>query len=109
MADARVELNLKNIWGKVVLYLKENRFVALHVACGNITDIAIEGNSLKVFSEDSTMRQILHEGRREIERALSWQGLDYNVEIVEKVIPPTPEEEDIRTLKTIFGNKLIIK
>lgn len=89
--------------------MKENRFVALHVACGNITDVEVEGNKLVVLSEDSTMRSIIDDGKRDIERALTWQGLDWSVEVREKIIPPTKQEEDIKVLKEMFGNKLEIK
>ena len=44
----------KNIWGKVVLYLKERKFVALHVACGDITDVKIEGETLVVDTDKMT-------------------------------------------------------
>ena len=102
-------LSPKTVWGKVVLFLKEHRRVALHVACGDITEVAIEGNNLIVKVYDTMLADLLSEGRRDIENALSWQGLEMNFkyEVVQKVVPP--QEEDIEKLKKLVGKYLIIK
>ena len=93
----------------MVLYLKENHQVALYVACGDLTDVTIDSEVLKIQVEDLTMLSVLSDGKRELERALSWQGLQRRVEVVQKIIPPKKEEEDINTLKVIFKDKLIVK
>ena len=102
-------LSPKTVWGKVVLFLKEHRRVALHVACGDITEVAIEGNNLIVKVYDTMLADLLSEGRRDIENALSWQGLEMNFkyEVVQKIVPP--QEEDIEKLKKLVGKYLIIK
>ena len=91
------------------MFLKEHKEVALHVACGDITNIKIENGVLTIFVEDMTMLSLLESGKREIERALSWQGLDLMVKIeqLEKTI--SKEEEDLNKLGKLFGNKLRIK
>ena len=43
----------------------------------------IENGKLTIFANDTTMFSLLESGKREIERALSWQGLDLVVEIVQ--------------------------
>ena len=58
---------------------------------------------------DNTLLSLLQEGKREIERALSWQGIELIVEIQQKIIPPSKQEEDIKILKQLFDDKLIIK
>ena len=62
-----------------MLFLKEHRQIALHVACGDITDVALDGNNFIINIEDGMMQNLLNEGKREIESALRWQGLDLNV------------------------------
>ena len=89
--------------------MRENHQIALYVACGDLKDVEIAENTLRVYVEDSTMHTLLTEGRRELERALSWQGLNLNVEVLQKEIPLTKAEEDIKKLKNIFGSKLTIK
>lgn len=101
--------NEREIWGKVVLFLKEHREVALHVACGDITDVVVENGVLTITASDNTMLSLLESGKKEIERALSWQGQELAVEIKEKKKTISKTEEDLIKLKKMFGDKLKIK
>ena len=78
----KTKLSPKNVWGKVVLYLKENKKVALYVACGDIVDVKIENDSLIIRSSVDFLVGGLDDGRRAIENALRWQGLHLKLEIV---------------------------
>ena len=104
----KTKLTPKNVWGKVVLYLKENKKVALHVACGDITDVAIEGNKLIVRSSDDFLISVLEDGIKELENALRWQGLDLQVEIVKFENIKQKQEKDIIKLTKFFNDKLKI-
>ena len=92
----------------MVLYLKEHRHVALHVACGDITDVIIENGKLVILTPDNTVLSVLKDGLREIERALSWQGLDMGCEVKLKIIPPSKVDEDAKILEKMFGKKFEI-
>ena len=92
----------------MVLYLKEHRHVALHVACGDITDVVIENGKLVILTPDNTVLSVLKDGLREIERALSWQGLDMGCEVKLKIIPPSKVDEDAKILEKMFGKKFEI-
>ena len=98
----------KNIWGKVVLYLKERKFVALHVACGDITDVKIEGETLVVRVKEGMIYDIFCEGRREIESALRWQGLSLSLKIEQIEEKTDPADEDIAKLSSSLGDYLKI-
>lgn len=52
---------------------------------------------------------LLADGRREIENALRWQGLDlsFKIEINQKEL--SKQEKDIERLKSLVGDYLIIK
>ena len=102
---ASASSDVREIWGKVVLFLKEHKHVALHVACGDITDVKIEGSSLVISTTDTTVAALLNDGKRDIERALSWQGLEMNVEINKKEILPSKGELDRQKLEKMFGEK----
>ena len=104
----KTKLTPKNVWGKVVLYLKENKKVALHVACGDITDVAIEGNKLIVRSSDDFLISVLEDGIKELENALRWQGLDLQIEIVKFENIKQKQEKDIIKLTRFFNDKLKI-
>ncbi len=96
------------MWGKVVLFLKEHRQVALHVACGDITDVSIDGDRLVVNAGEGMLAQILKDGRREIENALRWQGLELKLEVNLIESKNLPQQEDINKLKKLVGDKLTI-
>lgn len=98
----------KNIWGKVVLYLKERKFVALHVACGDITDVKIEGEHLVVRAKEGMIFDMLCEGRREIESALRWQGIELSLKIEQIEEKKDVAEQDIKKLSSSFGDYLKI-
>lgn len=109
MTTVNASLSVKTIWGKVVLFLREHRQVALHVACGDITDVELEGNKLIVNVYDGMLVNLLQEGRREIESALRWQGLELQLEVRTKEKFKSDEEQDIEKLKEVFGEYLILK
>ena len=91
------------------MFLKEHHQIALHVACGDITDVELQNDSLVINVYDGMLVGLLQDGRREIENALRWQGLDLSVKINIKVEEKSQEEEDLQTLKKTFRDKLIIK
>ncbi len=105
----RGNITPKTVWGKVVLFLKEHRQVALHVACGDITDVSIEEGRLIVRLKDSTIYNLLTEGRREIENAIRWQGIDLQLKIEYLPVVKSGQEKDIEKLSDQFGDYLIIK
>ena len=52
---------------------------------------------------------LLNEGKREIERAISWQGVNVKLNLIFKPIEKSKQEEDIQKLTEFFGNELKIK
>ncbi len=92
----------------MVLFLKEHRQVALHVACGDITEVFIEADRLVVNVSEGMLAEILKDGRREIENALRWQGLDLKLEVNLMESKDLPQQEDINKLKKMLGKKLTI-
>lgn len=102
-------MSAKTIWGKIVSYLRENKQVALYVACGDITDVELEGDNLIVNIQDNMIAILLSEGRREIERAISWQGVNVKLVLNFKEIQKTKQEQDIQRLTELFGSELKIK
>lgn len=103
------KISPKNVWGKVVLFLKEQKKVALHVACGDITDVAIEGGKLVVRSSDDFLISVLEDGRREIENAIRWQGLDLEFEIIKFESAKQLQDKDMLKISRLFGEKVTIE
>lgn len=102
-------LSAKTIWGKVVLFLKEHHQVALHVACGDITDVQVNEHYLVINTQDSMLNNLLADGRREIESALRWQGLDLEIYVNYTPKEKSVQERDIEKLIGLVGEYLIIK
>lgn len=100
-------LSPKNVWGKVVLYLKEHKKISLFVACGDITDVQIENNQLFIKTSDDFLVSVLEEGKKELENALRWQGLNMEVKIVKFENDEQLRDKDIIKLKRFFGDKLV--
>lgn len=82
--------------------------VALHVACGDITDVSIDSGKLIVKAKEGMIIEMLKEGRRDIESALRWQGLELSLKIEEIEVKVDPMEEDIKKLKEKVGDYLTI-
>ena len=80
--------------------------MALHVACGDITDVLIEGEKLIVRSSDDFLISILEDGRRDIENAIRWQGLNLSFEIVKFESALQMQEKDLVKLSRMFGERL---
>ena len=91
------------MWGKVVLFLKEHHKVALHVACGDITNAKIENGDLVIRTSDAFLVDVLENGRKDIEAALRWQGLDLGFKIVKFESTEQKIEKDIKKLRALFG------
>ena len=100
------KISANNVWGKVVLYLKEHHKVALHVACGDITNARIEDGKLLIRSSDSFLIDVLENGRRDIEAAIRWQGLDLKFEVVKFESTEQKINKDAKKIEAFFGNKV---
>lgn len=100
-------LSARTVWGKVVLFLKEHKFIALHVACGDITDVEIKGNELVINARDGMLYNLLFAGEKEIESALRWQGLNFlvSVNLIEE--EKSDIQRDYERLVEVFGENLI--
>ena len=81
----------------------------MHVACGDITNVEINGDKLIVRSSDDFLLNILEDGRREIENAIRWQGLNLSLELVKFESKAQLQEKDIVKLTRLFSDKLKIE
>lgn len=100
------KLSASNVWGKVVLYLKEHHKVALHVACGDITNSKIDDGKLIIRSNDAFLIDVLESGRKDIETAIRWQGLDLKFEVEKFESVEQKINKDIKKIELFFGNKV---
>ncbi len=104
----KTKLSAKNVWGKIVLYLRENKKVALHVACGDITDVELSGENLIIRTSDDFLIDVLNTGMKELENAIRWQGLNLKIQIVKFENITQKQDKDIMKLRKLFADKLDI-
>lgn len=103
-------LSPRTIWGKVIIYLREHHAVALHIACGDITDVDhINGKFIINTTEDFLYDLLKSEdNQKELKQALQNFGInDFEINKKEKIL--SKSQQDIAILKNIFRNKLIIE
>ncbi len=92
-----------------MLYLKEHHKVALHVACGDITNAVLENGKLIIRSSDEFLVDVLENGKADIEAALRWQGLDIPFEVIKFQSSTQLLEKDTKKARAFFGEKLEIE
>lgn len=87
-----------------MLFLKEHKKVALHVACGDITNAQIVGKQLVIKSSDEFVIDVLENGRRDIEAAIRWQGLELEFVVQKFESVQQKIAKDIKKVENFFGN-----
>lgn len=104
------KLSPRNIWGKVIIYLREHKAVALHIACGDITDVEYANETFIINTDESFLYELLktEENLKELKRAFEHFGIKH-FEILKKDKKLSKSQYDLTILKDIFGNKLIIE
>ena len=101
--DVKKTQSAKTIWGKVVLYLKEKKHIALQIACGDIIDTRLEDDKFVITTDDAYLEKILTapENKKIIEDALAWQGIICNLEVHRKLKTSELQKQDIEKLKSL--------
>lgn len=103
-------MSARTLWGKIIIYLREHHAVALHIACGDITDVSRNGDVFYINTTESFLYDLLksEDNYIELKKAFSNFGINkFEINKKEKVL--TKSQEDINNLKNIFGDKLIIE
>lgn len=98
------------LWGKVIIYLREHHAVALHIACGDITEVEQVDGVFKIFTTEDFLYELLQaeDNKQELQKALQNFGIQ-KFEIIKKEKKLNVSAQDLKILKEIFGNKLIIE
>ena len=104
------EIQPRILWGKVITYLRENKNIALQMACGDITHVEIkEGKFIAHTCEDFNFNMISGDySKREIEKAFRWFGQNLNFEIVLDEKQIDKQMLDIEKLKSVFKDVRVI-
>ena len=93
----------KTIWGKVVLFLKEKKHIALQIACGDIVDAKVDGQKFVISTDERYLEKILLEpaNKQILQDALKWQGLDCEIVVQRKLKISDLQQKDFEKLKNL--------
>ena len=103
-------LSPRTIWGKVIVYLREHHAVALHIACGDITDVRLENEVFYINTTEEFLYELLksEDNLKDLKQALENFGIQkFEINKIQKALPKT--QEDIKKLKEVFGELLIVE
>ena len=94
--------------GKLVIYLREHNNIALHIACGDITEVDIEDGVFKIYTTESYIIDMLQaeDNQKQLQNAINWLGYE-KYELVQRQ-KQKGMQEDILTLKKYFGEDINI-
>lgn len=99
------------IWGKVVLFLKEKKHIALQIACGDVSNLKLENGKLIIITDEKYICKILEntENQKILQDALSWQGINAVVEVKRVYKTAELQEMDLNKLKGLGLDVKIVK
>ncbi len=83
--------------------MRENKNVALHVICGDITNVELQGKKLILKVQEQFLYDMItaEENKNEIKKALLWQGLDLELEFIKMKKDSDLVDEDLAKLSAI--------
>lgn len=111
ITSVKTQLSAKVVWGKIVTRLRDLKLAALHIACGDITDIEINAENLIAKTDQEYLFGVINkeENFKEIKNAIKSLGFDFNFKIELKDKPSEKINQDISKLKEYVGEYLKIK
>lgn len=103
--------DLKTIWGKFIVKLREDGFIVLHTAIGEIRDIKLVEDKIIAKVKDDYIYKIITNPENSQKILLEFQKisdkLKVEFELEEKKISKI--ERNKNALKNLFGEELILK
>ncbi|MBE7074594.1 MAG: hypothetical protein E7376_01260 [Clostridiales bacterium] len=90
--------------------MREHHAVALHIACGDITDVEYINGIFYINTTETFLYELLksQDNIQDLKTALENFGIN-NFEIIKKEKKLSVTQQDLNILKSIFGDKLIIE
>ncbi|MCK9575622.1 MAG: DNA polymerase III subunit gamma/tau [Clostridia bacterium] len=76
----------RKIWGKVLISLKKQSMIALHMACGDITNVEISAQDFIIYVYDDYVWAVLSKQNNinSLSEVFKELGFEYNIKIVKK-------------------------
>ena len=101
-------LSARTLWGKIIVYLREHNNIILHIVCGDITDVSIDGDKFIIKTTEQSIIDMLNEADnyKQLKKAFEYFGF-HDIEI-QKSKKQITDEDNIKILNKYFNNEVII-
>lgn len=106
-----MDINIKQVWGKILTRLRENNDIALFVSCGEIHNILLKENKLVLQTDKKYLLDLINEDDNILALKRSARFLGYDFEIVIELLEDKNEKanKDVSFLKDKLGKFLIVE
>lgn len=103
-------LSPRDIWGKIIIYLREKHCVALHIACGDITDVSFSDDKFIIKTTEEYLFDLLEneENKNELKKAFNLLGIK-QFDVIKKEKVKTKAQQDLMVLKNMFKDILEVE
>jgi hypothetical protein len=108
MQKQEADINIKQIWGKILTRLREINEAALFVSCGEISDIKFEDNTIIIQTDKKYLADLIGSEQNILALKRAMRFLGYNFDLTINLIEGRNDkvEKDIEFLKQKLGNYL---
>ena len=102
------DINIKQIWGKILTRLREINEIALFVSCGEVSDIKLENNTINIQTDKKYLADLIGNEQNILALKRAMRFLGYEFDLIINMIEGRNKkiEKDIEFLKQKLGNFL---
>lgn len=98
-----------NLWGKVILRLRDENDFILHAICSGLSNVNIVNDKFIISSDNDAELSTVEENVDKLNEIIKSFGYNLSVEVNHLESPRVINENNIKVLKKAFGDDLIIE
>ena len=98
-----------NLWGKVILRLRDENDFILHAICSGLSNVNIVNDKFVISSDNDAELNTVEENADKLNEIIKSLGYNLSVEVNHLESPRVINENNIKVLKKAFGDDLIIE
>lgn len=98
-----------NLWGKVILKLRDENDFILHAICSGLSKVNIVNDKFVISSDNDAELSTIEENVDKLNEIIKSLGYNLSVEVNYLESPRVINENNIKILKKAFGDDLVIE
>ena len=98
-----------NLWGKVILKLRDENDFILHAICSGLSKVNIVNDKFVISSDNDAELGTIEENVDKLNEIIKLLGYNLSVEVNYLESPRVINENNIKILKKAFGDDLVIE